>query len=146
MKKKPQKKGVQHWSKKVDQVFSRWIRAKSADRNGLVKCFTCDHSGDIKTMQCGHYVPRQYKATRWCEDNCKPQCYACNMFYGGQPQTFRENLIKLLGETRVLEIESDRHSVVKRSVDELIDLYRFYDHLAIKLSLVRQHSLTHEQK
>ena len=61
------------YKKKLDSVFSRYIREKY-EKDGKVPCYTCPHIGTVKTMQCGHFVPRQHMSTRWDEDNCRPQC------------------------------------------------------------------------
>ena len=63
-----------------------------------VRCFTCDKVFPVKGMQNGHYIPRQFLNTRYDEYNCHPQCYACNMLYGGMIAEYRERLIKKYGE------------------------------------------------
>ena len=92
-------------TKKLDALFSKFVRWKDAE-NGLIKCFTCDHRASPKTMQAGHYIPRQYKITRWDEDNVRPQCYSCNMLYCGRPQDFRDHLIR--DGVNVADLESRR--------------------------------------
>lgn len=94
--------------KKLDAVFSRCLRLKHA-KAGKVKCYTCPHVGEVKTMQAGHYVPRQHKSVRWNEMNVKPQCYACNLRYGGRPQEFREQLIREYSKEEVASLEKKRH-------------------------------------
>ena len=102
--------GIQKLKKKLDSIFSRWVRFSAADSRGMVKCFTCDYIEFVKKLQNGHYVPRQHVMTRFLPDNCRPQCFICNMRYGGRPQEFRERLIEELGEERVVEVEQLRHS------------------------------------
>lgn len=99
--------------KKLDAIFSRYIRLFYS-KDGYVACYTCGHKNEVKKMQNGHYIVRQYMATRYDENNCRPQCYACNMLYGGRAVTFRENLIKEIGEDKVLEMEQQRHQVFKK--------------------------------
>ncbi len=81
----------------------------------MVACYTCGRIYPIAKMQNGHYVSRSVRILRWSEDNCRPQCYGCNVMQGGQPITFRENLIKELGQDWVLGIEISRHSIFKPS-------------------------------
>jgi len=45
-------------------------------------------------MQNGHWIPRNNLATRFSEENCRPQCVGCNMFNKGRPDVFAVNLIK----------------------------------------------------
>ncbi len=75
MRSKTPRKGTISWyKKKLDTIFSIYIRTKHSDCDGVVKCFTCGASKVIKKIQNGHFVSRQYLATRWEEDNCRPQC------------------------------------------------------------------------
>jgi len=94
--------------KKLDAVFSKYIRWRD---KGV--CFTCGHTNDPKKMQCGHFVPRQYLATRYDEKNCHCQCFACNMFYGGQPSVYATKLEKVYGRGTVAKLEKLRTKIVK---------------------------------
>lgn len=112
------------YKKKLDSVFSRYIREKY-EKDGKLRCYTCPHIGTVKTMQCGHFVPRQHMSTRWDEDNCRPQCYACNMLYNGQPSTFA---VRLDAEKKgtVKRLEKKRHEIRQWTIEELkkeIELY-----------------------
>lgn len=51
-------------------------------------------------------MSRRYFSTRWSEDNCRPQCVACNIFNQGNIQMYRIGLIKEIGEQRVSLIEA----------------------------------------
>jgi hypothetical protein len=92
--------------KELDRVFSIHIRNKYPKR-----CYTCGKEG--VTLQCGHFVPRQYLATRWSEDNCRPQCVGCNLFGKGQFLVFEENLKRELGEETVEKLKHSRHQILK---------------------------------
>jgi len=92
--------------KKLDTIFSKYIRAKFPPI-----CYTCNRK-DL-TLQCGHFVPRQYLATRWSEDNCRPQCVGCNLFGNGKILDFEEHLLKDLGKKKVEELKASRHQTLK---------------------------------
>lgn len=92
--------------KELDRVFSLYIRHKYPKI-----CYTC-HRTDVN-LQNGHFVSRQYLATRWDENNCRPQCVGCNMFGGGKPLDFEENLKKELGSELVEKMKASRHKVLK---------------------------------
>ncbi len=112
--------------KNLDAIFSRFIRLRAADKDGNVACFTCYHIYPYKKLHNGHYVLRGYKSVRWNEDNCRPQCGVCNLWRKGEPVTFRENLVKELGEEKVKEIELKRHELFKVTAEwlqEKINLY-----------------------
>lgn len=85
------KKSDAKLKKKLDAVFSLYIRHKYA-QDGMVRCYTCSVSKPIKEIQNGHFVPRNILATRFLEDNCRPQCVGCNMFQRGRPDEFAAKL------------------------------------------------------
>jgi len=87
-------KSVAKLKKQLDTIFSKYIRLKYANKNGLVKCYTCSTIKHWKEIQNGHWIPRNNLATRFDEDNCRPQCVACNMFNRGRPDEFAVNLQK----------------------------------------------------
>jgi len=99
--------------KELDTVFSLYIRNKYADDMGNVECYTCNKMFTVKTIQNGHFVTRQYLATRWHENNCRPQCFGCNGFGGGKPLDFEERLKKELGNDYVEEMKASRHQSLK---------------------------------
>lgn len=94
--------------KELDSVFSQYIRQIHPAR-----CYTCGVSKRRKNLQCGHFISRAYLATRFHEDNCRPQCVGCNVFGGGKPLDFEENLKKELGEQYVEDMKKLRHTTVK---------------------------------
>lgn len=104
------KKGVAHLKRKLDSVFSKYIRAKYPK-----VCYTCQKPSNA--LQCGHFVSRQYLASRWEEDNCRPQCWGCNGYGRGQLLDFEENLKHELGESRIEEVKRSRHAIVKLTPD-----------------------------
>lgn len=83
-KKKPgPKTDRQKLIRKLDDVFSDFIRIRDSDDQGICKCITC---GDLKhwtQMDCGHFVTRDNYGCRWEEENCNAQCPHCNRFKSG---------------------------------------------------------------
>ena len=92
--------------KELDRVFSLYIRAKYPK-----VCYTCGKTDTA--LQCGHFVSRQYLATRWDENNCRPQCAGCNIFGNGKPLDFEENLKRELGDHFVETMKASRHQSLK---------------------------------
>ena len=70
--------------KTADKWFSLYIRLRDADENGMVMCVTCRKIAHYKEMDCGHFVTRNHKMTRFREDNCNVQCTSCNQFKKGE--------------------------------------------------------------
>jgi capsule polysaccharide export protein KpsE/RkpR len=72
-------------------------------------------------------MSRRYLSTRWAEDNCRPQCVACNIFNQGNAQAYRLALVKEIGEQRVNLIEARaRQETCKYSEFELKTLIEHY--------------------
>ena len=73
-------KSLAKYKKELDAIFSKYVRLVHADNDGMVSCYTCGKLKHWKSQQNGHFVSRQYLATRWEEDNCRVQCAGCNVF------------------------------------------------------------------
>jgi hypothetical protein len=99
-------KTISKLKKELDKWFSLFIRLRDADSNGLVFCFTCGCSKHYKKgMQCGHFQSRRYLPTRFDEQNCQPQCVACNMFKSGEQFKFHINLDAKYGEDTSIKLQ-----------------------------------------
>lgn len=119
---------------KLDEVFSKYIRLKYSDNNGYCRCISCGSIHFWKNIQNGHYMSRRYMSTRFAEDNCRPQCVACNMFNQGNIQMYRRGLIKEIGEQRVDLIEARaRQETCKRSAFEYQELIKHYSAEVVRL-------------
>lgn len=88
----PKPKSAAKLRKELDAVFSRYVRLKFADANGNARCYTCGAYKHWKELQNGHFIRRQYLATRFDERNCRPQCVGCNMFGDGKTVEFSARL------------------------------------------------------
>jgi Bacteriophage Lambda NinG protein len=78
----------------LDAVFSRYIRHKYADKDGLVKCYTCPAIEPIAMIENGHYISRSHMYLRWDERNNRPQCSVCNNLKHGNIAVYTANLEK----------------------------------------------------
>ena len=116
----------------ADMYFSRYIRLKhSFENDGITYC-TCFTSGDIvpiKELDNGHFMKREHKATRYHEDNCRPQSKRDNgdTKHNGKQVEFKDNLIREIGEERVLEVERLAKTIIKADTyfyKSIADKYR----------------------
>jgi uncharacterized Zn finger protein (UPF0148 family) len=96
--KKKKQVSISSLVKKLDRVFSVFIRLRWAKSNGEVKCFTCEKKMHWRSSQCGHFMSRRYMSTRFDENNSRPQCYACNIALSGNQYIFGVNLDEQMGE------------------------------------------------
>lgn len=108
MKQKKKVKSISRLKKKADAAFSLYIRTRDKGQ-----CYTCPHKNEVKKMQNGHFVPRQYLSTRYDEINNHCQCYACNCIYNGQPSAYAANLKRDYGEDIVEKLESRRKEIMR---------------------------------
>lgn len=67
----------------LDSWFSKYIRIRDST-NGYGNCCTCGQVGNIKDMDCGHFMSRRHYSTRWEEKNCHLQCVSCNKYRAGE--------------------------------------------------------------
>lgn len=91
------------------------------------ECYTCKRIFPLKKLQNGHFVPRIYLATRWDENNCRPQCVGCNIWGRGQLLDFEEHLIAEIGPKKVAELKAKRNEIWKLNrewYEEQIARYR----------------------
>ena len=112
--------------KLADIYFSRYIRLKHSI-NGNCTCYTCGVIKPIKDVDNGHYVKRAHQATRYDENNCRPQCKKCNgdTLHNGKQVEFRQHLINEIGIEEVNRIETPK--TIKTNAlyyREIADKYR----------------------
>lgn len=124
-KRKP--KALAKWKKELDAVFSKFIRQRDDGQ-----CFTCPKKDHWKSMQNGHFVPRQYLSLRFDERNCNCQCYACNMLYNGQPSLYAVNLKRKYGDSIIEELESVRLKETKLDANWYVDKIKYYQSLLVE--------------
>lgn len=120
---KPKKKKLPSLSKlkqETDRLHSLFIRGKYPK-----VCYTCKRVGLV--LQCGHFISRLYLATRWEEDNTRPQCVGCNIWGKGKPLDFEENLKAELGSERVEEMKASRKILIKPTRAFYQEKIAYYD-------------------
>ena len=118
----------------ADKYFSLFIRIRDAHDGYIGRCSTCGRVGNIKKMDCGHYIKRQFSATRFSEENCHLQCKNCNNFLQGNDTKFKEYITAKHGEKTVLLLEASKRQSVKRSANDLKQLADYYKKKAIELA------------
>ena len=116
--------------KKLDVIFSQYIRLKNS-KNGICTCVTCGKKAHWKTggIQAGHFMSRKHYSTRWDEDNVKPQCVGCNMFRSGEQYKYSLYLGKQLSE----KLHEKSNKIVKFTNIELEEMFKHYSNEVKKL-------------
>lgn len=124
-KKKAESIGV--LTKKLDRIFSVFVRLTGANSNHLTACFTCDKVLHWREIQCGHFQSRRFYSTRFHELNCKPQCYACNIGLSGNQYVFGVNLDKLHGKGTADSMVRKSREVKKFTSQEMMEMITYYE-------------------
>ena len=112
--------------KKLDNVFSQYIRRKDAI-DGIAKCISCGVERSWKELQCGHFMSRSHYSTRWEILNVGVQCISCNIFKHGQQYLFSKYLDKTYGEGTSNELLLKSQTLGKfntKEIEEMINKYK----------------------
>tara|TARA_R110002073_G_scaffold292420_1_gene457710 strand:+ start:195 stop:584 length:390 start_codon:yes stop_codon:yes gene_type:complete len=108
--------------KKLDILFSQYVRLSNADSRGMCTCVTCNNQYHWKNIQAGHFMSRKHYSTRWDIRNVKPQCVGCNMFKSGEQYKYSI----FLGTELANELYLQSNEIVKftnNEIEEMIDRY-----------------------
>ena len=108
--------------KKLDVVFSQWVRLSNADHSGYCTCVTCEKRFHWKEIQAGHFMSRKHYSTRWDENNVHPQCVACNVYRAGEQYKYSV----FLGQYQAEELYLKSQEIIKYNnveLKEMIDDY-----------------------
>lgn len=113
--------------KRLDKEFSDYVRRKDADEGGTVSCVTCNRLDYWRDVDCGHFVKRQHRSTRWDVRNCSTQCRRCNHFMAGRQDDYSRAIIKKHGlqvyeELMQLKYQTKKHS--RSEIEEMIEHYK----------------------
>lgn len=92
MRKRTLTKERKQWIKKLDRIFSEYIRKRDG------RCVVC---GSTENLQCGHLFSRVAYSTRWDEENAYCQCRSCNMMHEFDPYPLMEFARQKLGQEKL---------------------------------------------
>lgn len=113
--------------KKLDKVFSQYIRLRDVMPSGYFRCISCGKIKAYSEGDCGHYYSRTHMATRFEEDNCHMECKACNRFSADHLIGYRKNLISKVGLSRIDRLDILAHSTkhwLDSELEEKIEYYK----------------------
>lgn len=111
--KRPKVYSITQLKKKLDGIFSQFIRLNESDYRGMCRCVSCGKEYFWKDIQNGHYFSRISNATRFEERNCHPQCYACNVGLHGNIHEYRKAMVRMYGEDGLDELDRLHNTIVK---------------------------------
>lgn len=112
--------------KKLDRVFSLYIRLRDAMPSGFVRCISCGKIKRFEDVDCGHYYSRTHMATRFDEDNCHAECRSCNRMSADHLIGYRKNLVGKIGLSRIDRLDVLAHSQKHWLDCELEEKIKYY--------------------
>lgn len=113
--------------KKLDKVCSLYVRMKDADEGGTVSCVSCRKLMHWKDADCGHWIKRQHRGTRWDLRNLGVQCGRCNRYMGGNMDEMAAHILRTHGADAIEEMLAMKRAPVKHTrtdLEEMIALYQ----------------------
>ena len=112
--------------KKLDSIFSQFIRLRAVDETGHGNCYTCGSRRHYSEVHCGHFMSRACMSTRYDERNCAFQCARCNCFRSGEQFVFGQNLDRDHGEGTAEALHQLSKQSRKFSSAELTEMWHHY--------------------
>lgn len=133
IKRRKLKGGARAWTKRIDLVFQKWVKLNDTNKEGYGTCCTCNKPLHYKEANAGHYQPRQFRGTRWHEENVRLQCIYCNQWLAGAQYAFA----KFLGFKKADELEELSRVKVTFTDEEYADIYYKYKELILELEATK---------
>jgi len=114
-------------TKKLDKIFSEYIRRKYSDEKWMITCISCEKVIPWKESHNCHWIGRGNRQYRFDEENCRPGCAWCNTFN----QEFHQRIftikqVKRLWQEVVDLMIDNTHYVYKQGKTELKELIKEY--------------------
>lgn len=110
-------KPIRHWVQMTQRAFNDWRREMLlAAGHG---CISCGKKSAF-AWHAGHYrTTAAAPQLRFNPDNIWLQCSACNVHKSGNIEAYRAALVELIGEERVLTLESNNetHRYTREELD-----------------------------
>ena len=119
--------------KKLDRVFSEYVRLKNADHAGNCKCITCGKTFHYKNIDAGHFVSRRHIIVRFDELNVFPQCKYCNRFLNGLQYEYGKALDARFGKGTADKLVQKSRSTERLETKKIEELFAFYKKKLITL-------------
>jgi len=130
-KKKPE--SITSLKKKLDTIFSLYIRLRNADENGTIECFTSGQLMHYKKAHAGHYISRRHLSTRWDETNVQAQSVKENIFNQGNAPVYAIKLDERFGDGTAKSLVDKSLINFKESKDWYIQQIEYYSGVVSKL-------------
>lgn len=112
--------------KTADKWFSKFIRIRDADENGIIICISCGKPVHWTKADAGHFIKRQFKSLRYNEKNVNGQCRKCNWLLQGNDINYAKGLVKKYGEGILDELLATKNRTLPLGRFELKHIADYY--------------------
>lgn len=110
-------KPLRHWVQMTQRAYNDWRREYLlSNGHGCISC----GAKTAFAWHAGHYrTTAAAPQLRFTDDNVWLQCSACNVHKSGNIEAYRVNLVELIGDGRVLALESNSktHRYTREELD-----------------------------
>lgn len=108
MTKKPKKlKPLKTLRNKAWSLMSEYSRLKDSNRDGMVKCVTCETVKHWKEMHAGHFFHgSKQRPISYDDRNIHAQCSGCNLYGGGKRDHYSVYVIRRYGSMAPEELRT----------------------------------------
>lgn len=131
-KRKPAKKKkvkVSTLKNKLWVEFSKYIRTRGANADGMNHCVTCWAIKPWKELQAGHFIAGRLNSNLFDERGCHPQCSLCNVVKSGNGPMYYKFMLKTYGQDVIDELLAQNTQTRKWLPGELESLLEKYSSL-----------------
>ena len=129
IRKVPIDKNISWYKKTLWRWFSRYIRLRDSDEDGICTCITCGrkHKWDSGQIDAGHYIPKNTgNAIYFDEKDVNAQCKYCNKYLHGNLAKYRPAIDKKYGPGTADALEIISRETVSFTEKELIKKINYY--------------------
>ena len=133
--KKVKKKSVKKISlkkekEKADKIMSIYIRLrdclKTTNTTELGKCYTCGNTFHFDDLQNGHFESRRFNSTRFDENDCRIQCYSCNVCLNGNYIEYTKRLINEIGQDGVNRLHDKARTNKRFKAVDMLEIQQYF--------------------
>lgn len=112
--------------KKLDAVFSRFIRFRDCDKHGIVTCPLCGVKMPRKKAQNMHFISRKNMKYRFDEDNCHAWCQRCNVTLNGNYIEYTLYMVNRywVEKTEAMKHDKQAYKIETWELEEMIEYYK----------------------
>lgn len=124
--------------KKLDSIFSQYIRLRDCDSKWIVVCPLCWMKVERKKAQNMHFISRACMFYRYDEINCHAWCMRCNVILNWNYIVYTRRMQEKYWIEFVDNMITTSKQIYKISTPELEEKIQFYSSLVQKL-ISRKH-------